>query len=122
MKKILIVDDDPMVRQLVRMSLAEKYTCVEAPDGETGLDLVESEKPDNILLDWVLPGRSGLNFFQQLQRMSEYRSIPIIIISARGEQLTRVTARELGAAGYLVKPFDLNDLRDAVARVSQSLF
>jgi two-component system phosphate regulon response regulator PhoB len=91
---------------------------VEAHDGETGLDLVESEKPDMILLDWVLPGLSGPNFFKQLQRRSEYRSIPIIIVSARGEELTRTTAQGLGAAGYLVKPFDINDLRATVARVA----
>ena len=116
MKKILIVDDDLMVRQLVKMTLAGLYQCVEAPDGETALDLVETERPDVIVIDWVLPGLSGVNVVKRLKRYPQYRDIPIIIMSARGEEQTRTAAEDVGMAGHLAKPFDVNELRSAIAQ------
>ncbi len=119
MNKLLIVDDDPMVRQLTRMALAEQYTCLEAADAETAYNLLDHELPDLILLDWVLPGLSGPNFFKRLQRDRELARIPVIIVSARGEELVRKTAAELGVAGYLPKPFNVRALRELVAQVVQ---
>ncbi len=116
MKRILIVDDDPMVRQLVRMTLAEQYECVEAPDGETALDMLGTVHPDAIVLDWVLPGLSGLSVFKRLKRYQEYKDSPVIIMSARGEEQTRAAAQEVGTAGYLAKPFDVNELRSTLAQ------
>ncbi len=116
MKKILIVDDDLMVRQLVRMTLAGLYQCIEAPDGETALDLVDTEHPDVIIIDWVLPGLSGVNVVKRLKRYPQYRDIPIIIMSARGEEQTRSAAEDVGSAGHLAKPFDVNELRSAIAQ------
>lgn len=117
MKKILVVDDDPMVRQLVRMTLGGSYSCIEAGDAETAYAFLDRDKPDLILLDWVLPGLSGPNLFKRLQRDPELKSLPVIIISARGEELTRKTAGELSAAGHLAKPFDVRELRALVAAV-----
>jgi two-component system phosphate regulon response regulator PhoB len=119
MKKILIVDDDPMVRQLTRMALAQEYTCLEAADAESAYNLLDHENPDLILLDWVLPGLSGPNFFKRLQRDRELGKIPVIIVSARGEEQVRRTATELGAAGYLSKPFNVKALRELVAQTVQ---
>jgi two-component system, OmpR family, phosphate regulon response regulator PhoB len=115
MNKVLIVDDDPMVRQLVKIALSGTYECVEAPDGETALDLVETERPDAIVLDWVLPGLSGLNVVKRLKHYPEYRDIPIIIISARGEEQTRAAAEDVGTA-HLAKPFDVDELHALLAR------
>lgn len=119
MKKVLIVDDDPMVRQLTRMALAEQYTCLEAADAESAYSLLDHEHPDLILLDWVLPGLSGPNFFKRLQRDRELGQIPVIIVSARAEEVVRKTATELGAAGYLLKPFNVRALRELVAQIIQ---
>lgn len=115
MKKVLVVDDDPMVRQLMRMALAEQYNCLEAADAESAYNLLDRERPDLIILDWVLPGLSGPNFFKRLQRDLELATIPVIIVSARGEGQVKRTAIELGAAGHLPKPFDVRALRDLVA-------
>src|SRR3989442_13170864 len=82
MKKVLIVDDDPMVRQLVRMSLAEHYQVAEAADGETALDMLANEQPDVIFLDWVLPGLSGVNLVRRLRLYPQFRDIPVVIASA----------------------------------------
>lgn len=119
MKKILIVDDDPMVRQLTRMSLAQEYSCLEAADAESAYNLLDHEHPDLIVLDWVLPGLSGPNFFKRLQRDRELAKIPVIIVSARGEEQVKKTAADLGAAGYLPKPFNVKALREIVAQLVQ---
>ena len=116
MKKVLLIDDDPMVRQLTRMALAEHYTCIEAADAESAYNLLDHEHPDVIVLDWVLPGLSGPNFFKRLQRDKQLGAIPVIIISARGEEPVRKMAIELGAAGYLAKPFNVRALRELVAK------
>lgn len=119
MKKILIVDDDPMVRQLTRMALTQEYTCLEAADAESAYNLLDHEHPNMIILDWVLPGLSGPNFFKRLQRDRQLAKIPVIIVSARGEEQVRKTAIELGAAGYLPKPFNVKALRELVAQIIQ---
>ncbi len=115
MKKVLIIDDDPMVRQLTRMALAGQYTCLEAADAESAYALLDREHPDLILVDWVLPGLSGPNFFKRLQRDRELALIPVVIMSARGEEQVRKTALDLGAAGYLPKPFNVKALRELIA-------
>jgi two-component system phosphate regulon response regulator PhoB len=119
MKKVLIIDDDPMVRQLTRMALAEQYNCLEAADAESAYKLLDHEHPDLIILDWVLPGLSGPNFFKRLQRDKDLATIPVIIVSARGEEQVKRTAIELGAAGHLPKPFDVKALRELVAQIVQ---
>lgn len=119
MKKVLIVDDDPMVRQLTRMALAEQYICVEAADAESAYNMLDHERPDLIVLDWVLPGLSGPNFFKRLQRDRDLAKIPVIIVSARGEDQVKKTAAELGVAGYLPKPFNVKALRELVAQTVQ---
>lgn len=116
MKKLLIVDDDPMVRQLTRMALAQEYACLEAADAESAYNLLDHERPDLIILDWVLPGLSGPNFFKRLQRDHDLSKIPVIIVSARGEEQVKKTATDLGAAGYLPKPFNVKALRELVAQ------
>lgn len=119
MKKILIIDDDPMVRQLTRMSLAGLYTCLEAADAENAYALLDHEHPDLILVDWILPGLSGPNFFKRLQRDRDLAAIPVVIVSARGEDQLKKTAMELGVAGYLSKPFNVQVLRELVGRLIQ---
>lgn len=119
MKRVLIVDDDPQVRQLTRMALAGHYSCIEAADAESAYTLLDRERPDLIVLDWVLPGLSGPSFFKRLQRDRDLANIPVIIVSARAEDQVRKTATELGAAGYLPKPFDVGALRELVSRTIQ---
>lgn len=119
MKKVLIIDDDPMVRQLTRMSLTQEYTCLEAADAESAYRLLDHERPELIILDWVLPGLSGPNFFKRLQRDRDLAKIPVIIVSARGEEQVKKTATELGAAGHLSKPFNVKALRELVGEIVQ---
>lgn len=119
MKKVLIIEDDPMVRQMTRMALAEQYICLEAADAESAYTLLDHERPDLILVDWVLPGLSGPNFFKRLRRDRELAAIPVVIVSARGEEQVKKAATELGVAGYLPKPFNVKALRELIARTIQ---
>lgn len=115
MQKILIIDDDSMVRELLKMTLSPQYTILESPDAETALDIIEIETPDLILLDWVLPGLSGVHIVRLLRRNPQWAGIPVIIISARGEEQTRNLAQEYNLSGHLAKPFDVNQLRALVS-------
>ncbi len=116
MAKILIVDDEPNIREVVGLYLRrEGYTVVEASDGEEALELYRQDRPDLVVLDLVLPKLGGLEVCRRIQ--SE-RRVPLIMLSARGEEEDRALGFEAGADDYVVKPFRPRDL---VARVAALL-
>ena len=110
--KILIVDDDENIAELISLYLnKECFDTRISPDGETALKEVEEYEPDLILLDLMLPGMDGYEVCQQVRRT---RETPIIILSAKGEVFDKVLGLKMGADDYLSKPFDSNEM---VARV-----
>jgi two-component system alkaline phosphatase synthesis response regulator PhoP len=110
-KKILLIDDDAIIQQLVKANLvARGYKMLIASDGEQGLKLVESERPDLILLDIKLPGISGLDVLKSLKGNSSLSGIPVIIATASAGLVNAEKSRELGAAGFLIKPFSIDKL------------
>ena len=112
MKTILIVDDEPkMVRVLKGYLEQAGFRAVTAEDGQMGLTTFRHEKPDLILLDLMLPGMDGLEVCRRLRRES---NVPIIMVTARVEEVDRLLGLELGADDYIVKPFSP---REVVARV-----
>ncbi len=115
---ILIVEDEPAQRELLRYNLeAEGYRVREAADGDTALLLLAEEAPDLVLLDWMLPGVSGLEICRRI-RAGSGRALPVIMLSARAEELDRVRGLDTGADDYLVKPFSLREL---MARIRAQL-
>ena len=109
MPRILIVDDEPeMVRGLEDNLRFEGYQTVSAPDGRRGLELALSEAPDLILLDVMMPGLSGWDVCRQLRARGV--DVPVIMLTARGEEADRVKGLELGADDYIPKPFSLREL------------
>ena len=107
-RPVLVVDDEPMVRSLlVRLLRMEGYAVIEAGDGQTALDLVASRQPDLVLLDVMLPGRDGLDVLGDLRQKTD---VPVILVSARGEEADRVLGLKLGADDYVVKPFSSAEL------------
>ena len=117
--KVLLIEDEPSQRALLAYNLqAEGFEVVEAGDGEEGLLLVEEEAPDLILLDWMLPGLSGIEVCRRLKTRSETRALPVIMLSARSEEVDRVRGLETGADDYMVKPYSLAEL---MARVRAHL-
>jgi DNA-binding response OmpR family regulator len=118
-ERILIVDDESSIRLVCQLNLdAVGFQTLEAPDGETALALARSEQPDLILLDVMLPGIDGWSVAEQLGAAPDTRDIPILFLSARSDPSDEARAHEVGALGYLTKPFDPEEL---IARVQNVL-
>ena len=116
MAHILICDDDPVVHESLGIYLdAERYTRSSAYDGDEALRMAEELRPDLIILDLMMPGRSGTDVCRELRRDS---NVPIIMLTARGEEIDRVLGLELGADDYIVKPFSP---REVIARIKAVL-
>jgi len=118
--KILIVDDDPGVRHLCRMVLGnEGYEVLEAQDGPTGVSRARAEKPDLVLLDWMMPEVDGLDTLRMLKMGSSTKQIPVVMITAL-DGLTEITVATFsGADGYVTKPFEAQDLLTLVNRFTR---
>lgn len=115
-KRILIVDDEPNVRETVAINLRREGLDVEfASDGLQAIEKARSSRPDVVVLDIMLPGIDG---FQVCRTIREESTVPILLLSARGEEIDRVVGLELGADDFLVKPFAMSEL---VARVRAML-
>ncbi len=108
---ILVVDDEPDISALVAYHLArESYRVRTAADGPEAIHAVESEPPDLIVLDLMLPGTSGLEVLRELRRRTETGTIPVILLTARREEQDRLEGLRLGADDYLAKPFSPQEL------------
>lgn len=115
--KILVVEDDPSILRGLQLNLAmEGYMVRSAMDGETGLALARSEKPDLLLVDVMLPRLGGLDLIRAVRESDD--DVPILILSAKGQEADKVTGLQLGADDYVVKPFSLKEL---LARIAAAL-
>ena len=115
-QKILIVDDDTNIAELIELYLTKEcFQCMQAYDGEDALKKNTSFRPDLILLDIMLPGIDGYDVCREIRKTS---TVPIIMLSAKGEVFDKVLGLELGADDYIIKPFDSKEL---VARVKAVL-
>lgn len=118
-KKILVVDDEPHIVELVRFNLeASGFKVIEAMDGQKAIELAQSENPDLILLDLMLPGTDGLEVCRFLRQQKSTREIPIIMLTAKSEEIDKVLGLEIGADDYITKPFSPREL---VARIKAVL-
>jgi two-component system phosphate regulon response regulator PhoB len=111
-RKILIVEDEPDVVEMLKRQLERsgEYSAVVAPDGPGGLDLARAEAPALIVLDLMLPGMSGLEVCRLLKSAQPTRQIPIIMLTAKAEEVDRIVGLEFGADDYVTKPFSPREL------------
>jgi DNA-binding response OmpR family regulator len=117
--RILIVDDEPDLLSVLRFGLeAEGFDVIEASDGERGLDLARTERPDLLVLDLMLPRMDGYKVCRALKFDERYRRLPIFILSARSGETDRRLALDLGADDFITKPYEVRDL---VARIRARL-
>ena len=108
---ILIVEDEAALATMLRYNLEkEGYRVCEAGDGEEALTLVSERKPDLVVLDWMLPSLSGIEVCRQLRRKPATRELPIIMLTARGEEGDKIRGLNTGADDYMTKPFSLPEL------------
>ena len=109
--RLLLVEDDEALAELVGYSFRkEGFEVVHTPDGEEALTLVAEQAPDLLLLDWMVEGLSGIEVCRQLRRAPDTASIPIIMLTARGEEADRLRGFETGADDYVTKPFSPKEL------------
>jgi two-component system KDP operon response regulator KdpE len=106
--KILVVDDEPPIRKLLRMGLTSQgYQVLEAPNGKTALELL-AKKPNLVILDLGLPDIDGLELLRRIRHRQE--NLPIVVLSSRGDEPGKVAALDLGADDYVTKPFGMDEL------------
>ncbi|ADL07729.1 response regulator transcription factor [Thermosediminibacter oceani] len=118
-EKILVVDDEPNIVELVRFNLENSgFKVITASDGQQALDLVQKEQPDLVILDIMLPGIDGLEVCRIFRRQRATRDIPVILLTAKTEEIDKVLGLEMGADDYITKPFSPREL---VARVKAVL-
>lgn len=116
---VLVVEDEAAQRQILSYNLgAQGFTVIEATDGDEALLLVAESSPDIIVLDWMLPGTSGIEICRRLKSDAKTSTIPVIMLSARSEEVDRVRGLETGADDYVVKPYSVLEL---MARVRGQL-
>ena len=109
--KILIVEDEAAIREMLGYTLMkEGYACQEAADVEQARAIVLKDQPDLILLDWMLPGVSGIDYARRLRSDSDTRDIPIIMLTAKGEEADKVRGLDTGVDDYVTKPFSTKEL------------
>lgn len=109
--KVLIVEDEPAQMELLTYNLkSEGYDIISASDGEEGCLLAEEQTPDLIILDWMLPKLSGIEVCRQLKRRTHTKEIPIMMLTARGEESDKVRGLDIGADDYIVKPYSVAEL------------
>ena len=114
-KRILVVEDEAPIREMLCFVLEQNdYQPIEADDYDSAVNMLIEPWPDLILLDWMLPGGSGIQFIKHLKREAMTRDIPVMMLTARGEEEDRVRGLEVGADDYITKPFSPKEL---VARI-----
>jgi CheY-like chemotaxis protein len=113
-KTVLVVDDEPVLRTIVREILHEEgYAVIEAADGRVMLEMMAKERPDLVLMDVMMPGIDGREAYRQLRLHPEHRDVPVVMMSAG----VRPIKLDPSIAGFMAKPFDISQLVELVARL-----
>jgi two-component system, OmpR family, alkaline phosphatase synthesis response regulator PhoP len=118
-EKVLIVDDEPNILELLEYNLKkEGFDVIKAETGERAASILEKTKPEIILLDQMLPGIDGLELLKKIRSSDSFSDIPVIMVTARSDEIDKIIGLELGADDYVTKPFSVREL---VARVKANL-
>jgi twitching motility two-component system response regulator PilH len=117
MQRILVVDDSPTEQNVIRQPLeASGYQVVIASGGEEGLDRMEGEPFDLLVLDVIMPGKNGFQICRQIRRDERWAELPILMLTSKDQDADRFWGLKQGATEYITKPFNPNDLVTAVRR------
>ena len=118
-KQVLVVDDDDGVREIIQLSLetVAGWNVLLAVSGKEGIAIAQSQKPDLILLDVMMPGEDGIVVFQQLQTNPETQSIPTILLTAKAQLSERKAFMKMGVNGVIAKPFQARELVQQINQI-----
>jgi two-component system phosphate regulon response regulator PhoB len=115
---ILVVEDEPAIQELLALNITQSgHTPLRAVSAEIAQELIRTTTPDLILMDWMLPGMSGIEFTRKLKSDKQTKSIPIIMLTARGDESDKVRGLEFGADDYVTKPFSPRELNARIKAV-----
>jgi two-component system phosphate regulon response regulator PhoB len=118
MPSILVVEDEPAILELLKVNLVDAgYEVLAAPDGETAQTLLKDSLPDLVLVDWMLPGVSGLSLAKQLRADARTRELPLIMVTARSDEADKVAGLEAWVDDYVTKPFSPRELKARIKSV-----
>jgi len=117
-QRILVIDDDPVLLKLANSVLeANGYESIIANEAPIGLEIAMTQSPDLIILDVMMPIINGYNICRLLKSEEKFKDIPIILLTSRSEDKDRDIGDEVGADGYIAKPFETNDLLDTIKKL-----
>jgi DNA-binding response OmpR family regulator len=118
MKTILIVDDEADIRDILRIRLANHpgFRILEAANGSDALELTRQQRPDLIILDWLMPGFNGMEVLKALRESPELTIIPVIMMTVKSELSAQAQGQAMGVVAYLIKPFDAARLMETVEK------
>jgi two-component system, OmpR family, alkaline phosphatase synthesis response regulator PhoP len=117
-KMILVVDDEEHIQELIKFNLEKNsYKVITANNGKDAFEMAKADQPDLVLLDLMLPGMDGLEVCKAIRKEPSISSMPIIMITARGEELDKILGLELGADDYITKPFSVRELLSRVKAI-----
>jgi CheY-like chemotaxis protein len=117
-KKVLVVDDEPAVRQLLRKILSKNYAVLEAQNGEEAVNMAQSQKPDIILMDMMMPKMDGLTACLAIKTNQITRGIPVVMLTAIDYELNKKLSKDvMGADGYITKPFNTQALLKTISQL-----
>jgi len=123
MSKILIVDDEQYIVELLSYNLEkERFSIIKAYDGEVALGLIQLEKPDLMILDLMLPKMNGFDVCKAIRRNPETANLPIIMLTAKANEVDKIIGLEIGADDYVTKPFSINELIARVRTILRRLY
>jgi CheY-like chemotaxis protein len=114
--KILIADDEPSVRLLVKRLLSEHYIVLEASNGEEAVSVTRTEKPDLILMDILMPKMDGYTACYAIKTDEVTKGIPVVMLTAVAHKLNKQLSEAMDADGYITKPFSFQDLKDTISQ------
>ncbi|QNM96241.1 phosphate regulon transcriptional regulator PhoB [Chitinimonas koreensis] len=115
---ILLVEDEPAIQELIAFNLQQAgHHVLRADSAEVGMSLVKNALPDLILLDWMLPGMSGIEFAKKIRGDERTKQVPVIMLTARSEETDKITGLETGADDYITKPFSPRELQARIKAV-----
>lgn len=120
-KKVLVVDDEIYICNLIKKALEKEYDIILANNGEDALKIIHGERPDMVLMDILMPKLDGYTACHQIKNDPVIKKTPVIMLTCIGYELNKKLAEEIGAGGYITKPFATGDLLDIVKRYEATL-